>query len=80
VPVVAGPAAESSGHSPKKSAASSTLSRRRTASRTRSAAVRDREPERAAACMRAHLEGTREMVARALSEVGRADLALHARV
>jgi GntR family transcriptional regulator, transcriptional repressor for pyruvate dehydrogenase complex len=32
------------------------------------AAVRDREPERAAECMRVHLEGTREMVARALDE------------
>jgi len=37
------------------------------------AAVRDREPERAVECMRSHLEGTREMVARALDELrGRA--------
>jgi DNA-binding FadR family transcriptional regulator len=33
------------------------------------AAVRDREPERAAAGMRAHLEGTRDMVGRALDEL-----------
>jgi len=33
------------------------------------AAVRDREPQRAADCMRAHLEGTREMVGRALDEL-----------
>ncbi|MEI6449634.1 MAG: FCD domain-containing protein [Actinomycetes bacterium] len=33
------------------------------------AAVRDREPARAVECMRSHLEGTREMVARALGEL-----------
>lgn len=38
------------------------------------AAVRDGDPERAALSMRAHLEGTREMVTRALHLVGRGDL------
>jgi GntR family transcriptional repressor for pyruvate dehydrogenase complex len=33
------------------------------------AAVRDRDPGRAAGCMRAHLEGTRGMVGRALDEL-----------
>ncbi|MCX6373781.1 MAG: FCD domain-containing protein [Actinobacteria bacterium] len=33
------------------------------------AAVRDREPARAMECMRGHIEGTREMVARALDEL-----------
>lgn len=37
-------------------------------------AVRDGNGERAALSMRAHLEGTREMVSRSLHEVGRGDL------
>lgn len=40
------------------------------------AAVRDREPERAADSMRAHLEGTRGMVGRALDELREAAEAL----